>query len=305
MKPSSSGLPGWHLRSSRHRERTSAFERHTAGEMTKAVQPRLRKKGGPLIGQNNWLWEEWTGPFMTLRTHARALSSTLVQSVQDCSGAPLNSFPWASKALPAVPASAITVAGCCPVVSTQIYGRPICTCAGRRLLPTASYSGERPDIPAAWPAQRSHAHACDGALWSPCAVADTAAPSAVRFRTRVRHPPATPQARATTRVLVGDESHHPVLLSPNGLDRSVRPRAQTARWACRGRAGARLLHQRRRTFRLGQGILRLPTRRRRSHSGLGHPTISPDNRGVNRGHQALLPRYRRRSGVRTSAQAAC
>jgi hypothetical protein len=203
---------------------------------------------------------------MTLRTHARALSSTLVQSVQDCSGAPLNSFPWASKALPAVPASAITVAGCCPVVSTQIYGRPICTCAGRRLLPTASY---------------------------------------VRFRTRVRHPPATPQARATTRVLVGDESHHPVLLSPNGLDRSVRPRAQTARWACRGGAGARLLHQRRRTFRLGQGILRLPTRRRRSHSGLGHPTISPDNRGVNRGHQALLPRYRRRSGVRTSAQAAC
>ena len=167
MKPSSSGLPGWHLRSSRHRERTSAFERHTAGEMTKAVQPHLRKKGGPLIGQNNWLWEEWTGPFMTLRTHARALSSTLVQSVQDCSGAPLNSFPWASKALPAVPASAITVAGCCPVVSTQIYGRPICTCAGRRLLPTASYSGERPDIPAAWPAQRSHAHACDGALGLP------------------------------------------------------------------------------------------------------------------------------------------
>ena len=41
MKPSSSGLPGWHLRSSRHRERTSAFERHTAGEMTKAVQPHI------------------------------------------------------------------------------------------------------------------------------------------------------------------------------------------------------------------------------------------------------------------------
>jgi hypothetical protein len=39
MMPSSSGLPGWGLRSSRHRESTASPERHTAGEMAKAVQP--------------------------------------------------------------------------------------------------------------------------------------------------------------------------------------------------------------------------------------------------------------------------
>ena len=40
MMPSSSGLPGWRLRSSRHRESTSSPERRTAGEMTKEVQTR-------------------------------------------------------------------------------------------------------------------------------------------------------------------------------------------------------------------------------------------------------------------------
>lgn len=39
MKSSSSGLPGWHLRSLHHRESVSSLERHAVGEMTKAVQP--------------------------------------------------------------------------------------------------------------------------------------------------------------------------------------------------------------------------------------------------------------------------
>ena len=39
MEPKSPGLPGWRLRSSRHRESPSSLERHTAREITKAVQP--------------------------------------------------------------------------------------------------------------------------------------------------------------------------------------------------------------------------------------------------------------------------
>ncbi len=39
MEPTSPGLPGWHLRASRQRESALSLERHTAGEMTKAVQP--------------------------------------------------------------------------------------------------------------------------------------------------------------------------------------------------------------------------------------------------------------------------
>jgi hypothetical protein len=39
MEPKSPVLPGWRLRSSRHRESASSLERHTAGEITKAVQP--------------------------------------------------------------------------------------------------------------------------------------------------------------------------------------------------------------------------------------------------------------------------
>ena len=39
MMPSSPGLPGWRLRSSHHRESALSLERHTVGEMTKAVQP--------------------------------------------------------------------------------------------------------------------------------------------------------------------------------------------------------------------------------------------------------------------------
>jgi hypothetical protein len=39
MEPKSSGLPGWRLLPSRHRESPSPLERHTAREMTKAVQP--------------------------------------------------------------------------------------------------------------------------------------------------------------------------------------------------------------------------------------------------------------------------
>ena len=39
MEPTSPGLPGWRLRSPRHRESASSLARHTAREMTKAVQP--------------------------------------------------------------------------------------------------------------------------------------------------------------------------------------------------------------------------------------------------------------------------
>ncbi len=39
MEPKSSGLPGWRLLPSRHRESPSPLERHTAREITKAVQP--------------------------------------------------------------------------------------------------------------------------------------------------------------------------------------------------------------------------------------------------------------------------
>lgn len=39
MMPSSPRLPGWRLRSSRHRESALSLERNTAGEVTKAVQP--------------------------------------------------------------------------------------------------------------------------------------------------------------------------------------------------------------------------------------------------------------------------
>ena len=39
MEPRSPGLPSWRLRSSRHRESAASLERHTAGEMTKEVQP--------------------------------------------------------------------------------------------------------------------------------------------------------------------------------------------------------------------------------------------------------------------------
>ncbi len=39
MEPTSPGLPGWRLHSPRHRESASSLERHTAREMTKAVQP--------------------------------------------------------------------------------------------------------------------------------------------------------------------------------------------------------------------------------------------------------------------------
>jgi len=39
MEPKSPTLPGWRLRSSHHRESALSLERHTAGEMTKAVQP--------------------------------------------------------------------------------------------------------------------------------------------------------------------------------------------------------------------------------------------------------------------------
>jgi len=39
MKPSSSGLTGWSLRSSRHHESASPLEHHTAREMAKSEQP--------------------------------------------------------------------------------------------------------------------------------------------------------------------------------------------------------------------------------------------------------------------------
>ena len=41
MEPTSPGLPGWRLRSSRHRESALSLERHIAREMTKAVQPHM------------------------------------------------------------------------------------------------------------------------------------------------------------------------------------------------------------------------------------------------------------------------
>jgi hypothetical protein len=39
MEPTSPSLPGWCLRSSRHRESAASLECHTVGKMTKAVQP--------------------------------------------------------------------------------------------------------------------------------------------------------------------------------------------------------------------------------------------------------------------------